>query len=248
MRVLLLGGTTEASQLAEVLAKNAFNAVFSYAGRTNTPSAQPLPTRIGGFGGVEGLTAYLRREGITHVVDATHPFAANMSGNAFAACRSIGLPLTRLERPAWHPEEGDNWRMFQNIEAIPDALPDAPTGVFLAIGKQQIGVFAAKPQHRYVLRFVDPPVNPLPLPNASVVIARGPFSVAEDTALMQDRGISVVVAKNGGGRGARAKLDAARNLGLPVLMADRPLLPGDEIARNTSEVMRWLGHPADLGV
>ena len=248
MRVLLLGGTSEASRMAVALNAAGVDAVFSYAGRTKAPMAQPLPTRVGGFGGVEGLLDYLQGEGISHVVDATHPFAAGMSRNAFAACQSVGVPLIRLERPAWKAGAGDTWQMFPALEDIPVALPDAPARVFLAIGKQHIGLFAAKPQHHYLLRLVDAPDGPLPLPNTTVVLARGPFDAGGDRALMEEHGITHVVAKNGGGRGADAKLQAARELGLPVLMADRPVLPGTNVADRVGAVMRWLGHPADLGV
>ncbi|HAC51088.1 cobalt-precorrin-6A reductase [Sulfitobacter sp. HI0082] len=248
MRVLLLGGTTEASALARALVKAEIDAVFSYAGRTDSPVAQPLPTRVGGFGGVAGLVAYLKTEAITHVVDATHPFAAGMSNNAFVACARQDLPLVRFERPAWEPQEGDDWTFAPDITDLPAALPDSPARVFLAIGKQQLALFAAKPQHRYLLRLVDPPCDPLPLPRATVVLARGPFDVAGDTALMQTHAITHVVAKNAGGSGARAKLDAARALGLPVILADRPVLPGEVAANDVTEVMHWLHHTALRGV
>ncbi len=248
MRVLLLGGTTEASALASALAKAGIDAVFSYAGRTDSPVAQPLPTRVGGFGGVAGLVAYLEAEAITHVVDATHPFAAGMSNNAFVACARQDLPLVRFERPPWEPQEGDDWTFVPDLAALPAALPDSPARVFLAIGKQQLALFAAKPQHRYLLRLVDPPRDPLPLPRATVVLARGPFDVAGDTALMQTHAITHVVAKNAGGSGARAKLDAARALGLPVILADRPALPGEVAANDVTEVMHWLHHTALRGV
>ena len=244
----MLGGTTEASGLAQALSACGAEAVFSYAGRTDSPLAQPLPTRVGGFGGAQGLTAYLRREGITHVVDATHPFAAQMSRNAFAACGETGTSLIRLERPAWMAGPGDDWRDVADIEAIPDALPDAPSRVFLAIGKQQIGLFAAKPQHHYLLRLVDPPEAPIPVPQASVVLARGPFTLEGDLALMREHDITHVVAKNAGGGAARAKLDAARLLGLPVIMARRPALPGDAVAATVQEVLDWLPHDALRGV
>lgn len=248
MRVLLLGGTTEASRMATALAEAGVDAVFSYAGRTNAPMAQPLPTRVGGFGGVAGLVAYLKAEAISHVIDATHPFAAGMSRNAFDACQSADVPLIRLERPAWMPGEGDDWTLLPQIEDIPDALPETPARVFLAIGKQQIGLFASRPQHHYLLRLVDAPEATLPLPDCTVVVARGPFDIAGDQTLMEAHGITHVVAKNGGGAGARAKLDAARALGLPVFMAERPALPGDRVAGGVEEVMRWLGHEADRGV
>jgi precorrin-6A/cobalt-precorrin-6A reductase len=247
MRILLLGGTTEASQMADALARAGIDAVFSYAGRTHSPIAQPLQTRVGGFGGVEGLVAYLQMHRITHIIDATHPFAAGMSGNAFAAQRRTGLPLIRLERPAWMPQTGDNWTLVAQVEDLPDALPDAPARVFLAIGKQQIGLFTAKPQHHYLLRLVDAPTNPLPLPDCRVLLARGPFDLEGDLALMRKHRITHVVAKNAGGAGAQAKLEAARALGLPVIMAARPDLLGDVIAASAADVMAWLGH-ADRGV
>ena len=234
--------------MAGALAGAGINAVFSYAGRTSAPLAQPLPTRVGGFGGVAGLHSFLDREGISHVIDATHPFAAGMSRNAFAACRAAAVPLVRLERAAWVPDAPDNWILLPRLEDIPDALPDAPSRVFLAIGKQHIDLFRVKPQHHYLLRLVDPPQAALPLLNATVVIARGPFDVAGDSALMAAHGITHIVAKNSGGAGARAKLDAARARGLPVLMAERPVLPGDSIAQDVPQVMRWLGHDADRGV
>jgi precorrin-6A/cobalt-precorrin-6A reductase len=248
MRILLLGGTTEASQMAATFAAQGLDAVFSYAGRTAVPVAQPLPTRVGGFGGVDGFESYLAAEKISHVVDATHPFAAGMSRNAHAACTRAAVPLIRLERPSWKADDGDDWTHLSCIEDIPTALPDDPARIFLAIGKQQIGLFAAKPQHHYLLRLVDQPNIALPLPDTTVVVARGPFDVAGDIALMRLHRINYIVAKNSGGQGARAKLDAARELGLPVLMAQRPLLPGDSIASTVDEVLRWLGHEADRGV
>ena len=247
MRVLLLGGTTEASALAVRLAQAGIDTVFSYAGRTRAPVLQPLPTRIGGFGGVQGLVHYLRSKAISHVIDATHPFAAGMSGNAFAACTQNGTALIRLERAPWVAQTGDDWTIVDRIEDMPKALPHAPARVFLAIGKQQIGLFSVKPQHHYVLRWVDAPDAPLPLPQTTVVLARGPFTTREDTALMRDHGITHVLAKNAGGSAARAKLDAARALRLPVIMAARPALPGAALD-SVDAVMGWLGHSALRGV
>ncbi len=244
MRVLLLGGTTEARHMAQALANAGIDAVYSYAGRTDTPVDQPLPTRVGGFGGVVGLRNFIAAEQITHVIDATHPFAAQMSRNAFEAC---DVPLIRLERPAWVAGNGDDWRSFATLQDIAASLPETPARVFLAIGKQQIGLFAAKPQHHYLLRLVDPPDAPLPLDNTTVVLARGPFDFAGDLALLREHNITHIVAKNSGGSGARAKLDAARELRLPVLMAERPNVPGVSLG-SVAEVMRWLGHGADRGV
>ncbi|KPD12768.1 cobalt-precorrin-6A reductase [Phaeobacter sp. 11ANDIMAR09] len=241
-RTLVLGGTTEASKLARALAEVGEEAVFSYAGRTASPVAQPLPMRVGGFGGVDGLVDYLLEEGISHVVDATHPFAAQMSCNVVAACTRTGVPLCAFERPAWRPGPGDDWTGVADIDAAVQALPEEAARIFLAIGKQHIAEFAAKPQHHYLLRLVDEPEAALPLPDCSVEIARGPFDEAGDLALLQRHGITHLVSKNAGGRGASAKLAAARALNLPIIMIDRPKVPPRKIYGDVAEVMAWLFH------
>jgi precorrin-6A/cobalt-precorrin-6A reductase len=239
-RLLLLGGTSDSSQLARRLAEDAIPAMFSYAGRTQSPMAQPLPTRIGGFGGSAGLAAYIRAEQISHVIDATHPFAARISHNAIAACAQTGVPLLRFERPPWQADAGDRWHHVRAMQDAPDALPETPARVFLAIGRQQLDLFAARAQHHYLVRLVDPPDAPLPLRAAQVVIARGPFTEAGDSALLRAHAITHVVAKNSGGSGARAKLLAARALGIEVIMIDRPALPTREIRDDVEGVMGWL--------
>ena len=247
-RVLLLGGTTEASLMARRLAAAGVDAIFSYAGRTETPLEQPLPTRIGGFGGVPGLVAYLRENAITHVIDATHPFAAQMSRNAVAACAETGVKMLALERPAWMPGPDDDWRHVESLEDAAAALPAEPTRVFLAIGRQGLHVFAPYAAHFYLLRLVDAPAAPLPLPNTEIILARGPFTLENDLALLREHHVSLIIAKNAGGAGARAKLDAARTLKLSVLMIDRPPQPLRDIATMPEQVMQWLTHDADLGV
>ncbi len=232
--------------MARALAAAGVDAVYSLAGRTAAPSAPPLPLRLGGFGGAEGLAAYLGAEAVTHVVDATHPFAARISRNALAACAATATPLLALERPPWMPAPGDRWTHVPDMAAAAAALPQAPACVFLAIGRQEIAAFAARPQHRYLLRLVDPPEAPLPL-RAEVILARGPFTEAGDLALLRDRGIGIVVAKNAGGTGAVAKLHAARALGLPVILVDRPALPPRPVCATVGGVMQRLGH-ARLGV
>lgn len=238
--ILLLGGTSEASRLAALLAEACRPAVFSYAGRTQTPVAQPLPTRIGGFGGAEGLEAYLRDKNIAAVVDATHPFAAQISRNADAACRAAGVPMLMLRRPEW-PVDAD-WRRVPDIAGAVAALPRGPTGVFLAIGKQTLAPFAALP-HRWLLRLVDAPDTP-PLPGAQIVLARGPFTVAGDRALMQAHGITHLVAKNSGGVGANAKLEAARDLGVRVVLIDRPPPPDRPQVATPDQALDWLHQTA----
>lgn len=246
MRALILGGTADASLLAAEIARAGIDAVYSYGGRTRAPAHQPLPTRIGGFGGVSGLADYIRREGITHVIDATHPFAAEMSRNAVEACAETGTPLLALERAPWTKAPGDNWIETCDVNAAVAALPDAPANVFLAIGRQHIAPFATKPQHAYTLRFVDPPDAPLPFA-ADVIVSRGPFTLDSELAMMHARGIAWMVARNSGGDGARAKIDAARRLGLPVVMISRPELPERRRVERVTDVMQWLGHSARLG-
>jgi precorrin-6A/cobalt-precorrin-6A reductase len=247
-RVLVLGGTTEANLVARAIADARLDGVYSYAGRTDAPTGQPMPMRVGGFGGVDGLIAYLAAEHITHVIDATHPFAARMSTNAVVACSATGVPLVALERAPWVAGTGDRWTRVPDIPAAPAALGDAPRRVFLAIGRQHLEAFADAPQHHYLLRLVDPPTGPLPLPRCRVILARGPFTVAGDRGLMRDHGTQVVVAKNAGGKGAVAKIAAARDLGLPVVMIDRPVIAARDVVRTVAEVMDWLHHPARLGV
>jgi precorrin-6A/cobalt-precorrin-6A reductase len=247
MRALLLGGTGDANALAATLARARIDAVYSYAGRTQIPLGHELPTRIGGFGGAAGLADYIRQQRITHVVDATHPFAAEMSRHAVEACAATNTPLIALERAPWVRTAGDNWIKVADIDAAVTALPDEPARVFLAIGRQHIAPFAAKPQHAYTLRFVDAPNGAPPLPNAEVIVSRGPFRLTSDRELMASRKIDILVARNSGGVGARAKIDAARDLGIPVIMIARPALPERPRVENVAEVMAWLGHDTRLG-
>lgn len=233
--------------MARALAMAGVEAIYSYAGRTANPAAQPLPCRVGGFGGVEGLIAYLKETRISHVIDATHPFAAGISGNAIRACKVADVPLIALERPAWQAEPGDDWLPVANIEGAIAALPTRPSRVFLAIGRQNLPPFAARPEHDYLLRLVDPPGIP-PLSGARVVVDRGPFTLAGDLALLRDHRIDIVVAKNAGGSGAIAKIEAARQLGLRVIMIARPVLPARPVLARVDEVMRRLCHEADLGL
>jgi precorrin-6A/cobalt-precorrin-6A reductase len=245
-RALILGGTTDANLLAAELARAELDAVYSYGGRTRAPAEQPLPTRIGGFGGPHGLADYIRQEGVTHVIDATHPFAAGMSRNAVAACAETETPLIALERAPWAKASGDNWIEVADIESAVAALPERGTRVFLAIGRQHIAPFVARPQHAYTLRFVDPPEGDLPF-DAEVIVSRGPFTLDDELEMVRSRSIAWIVARNSGGDGARAKIDAARALGLPIIMISRPPLPDRLRVESVAEVMQWLGHRACLG-
>lgn len=247
--LLILGGTTEGRSLCRAVAEAGLAGTVSMAGRVERPAPQGVPMRVGGFGGAEGLAQYLRANGITHVIDATHPFAAQMSRNAIAACAQTGTPLVALTRAPWQPQPGDRWTRVRDVAAAVRALEGPPKRVLLAVGRMHLADFAANPQHHYLLRLVDPPAAPPGFPDATVIVDRGPFTEAGDRALLAQHRIDLVVSKNAGGTGAQAKLLAARALGLPVLMIDRPEIPRRAEAHSVPEVMRWLGHAStDLGV
>lgn len=222
--------------------------MLSYAGRTAQPRGQPVPVRVGGFGGVAGLVDYLRTEGVTHLVDATHPFAATMSGNAVGAAREAGVAHIMLTRPPWVEREGDRWTHVADMAGAVAALKGEPRRVMLALGRMHVDAFAAQSQHHYLLRFVDRPELPPPLPDHALVVDRGPFTVEGDMALLRDHRIDLLVSKNAGGKGAEAKLAAARALGLPVVMIDRPPCPAARVTHDLAEVLDWIDHSAHRGV
>jgi precorrin-6A/cobalt-precorrin-6A reductase len=252
LRVLILGGTADANRLAQALAgARGIDAVLSYAGRTDNPTPPPIAWRVGGFGGVDGLMNYLHVERIDRVVDATHPFAAQMSAHAVAACEIASVPLLALERAPWQRQSGDHWIEVDDLAAAAETLGGSPRRVFLGIGRMHLAAFAAHPQHAYLVRLVDPPRAPLPLPNAEVIVARGPFDRTSDRAMLTNFGADCVVAKNAGGDAASAKIEAARDLSLPVVMVRRPFVPPRESVESVDAVLRWLGHdetPAERGV
>lgn len=247
--LLILGGTTEARRLCKAVAQAGLSGTVSLAGRVERPAPQDLPLRVGGFGGAEGLASYLRKTGITHVVDATHPFAAQMSSNAIAACGLTGVPLIALTRAQWQAEPEDRWTHVPDIAGAVAELAGLPQRVMLAVGRMHLQEFAVNPQHFYLLRLVDPPDGALDFPDAEAVVDRGPFTLNDDRALLEKYRIGLVVSKNAGGSGAWAKILAARELGLPVIMIDRPAIPDRPEAHSVRDVLRWLDHDCtDLGV
>jgi precorrin-6A/cobalt-precorrin-6A reductase len=243
LRVLILGGTADANRLAAALADAPhIYAVLSYAGRTRNPLPPAIAWRVGGFGGVAGLVDYLRAENIDRVVDATHPFAAQMSANAIEACETAGVPLLALERASWQCLPGDRWIEVDDVTTAAEALGAETRRVFLGIGRQHLQVFAACPQHVYLVRLVDPPCEPLSLPSAEVIVARGPFDRANDRTMLENFRADIVVARNAGGSAASAKIEAARDLALPVVMIRRPFIPERKTVETVAEILRWLGH------
>lgn len=241
IRILLLGGTTEASALAALLvAEPEVAATLSLAGRTAAPRPEPVPTRIGGFGGAEGLARWLAGNGIAAVIDATHPFAARISANAAQACLACAVPLLAVRRPPWERQPGDDWREVRGVAACVAALGPTPRRVFLTIGRQEVSAFARAPQHAYVVRSIEPIGDALPVPNLVTVSARGPFSLDDETRFMREAGIEVLVTKNSGGAATYPKIAAARRLGLPVVIVARPALPDVPSVPDAVGALRWL--------
>lgn len=242
-RILILGGTAEARQLAGRLAGRADLAVtLSLAGRTTSPAPQPVPVRIGGFGGAQGLADYLSEQRIDAIIDATHPYAAVISANAAEAAMSTGVRLLALRRPPWIAVAGDSWTEVADMQAAASALGGAPRRVFLALGRKDLAPFAAAPWHHYLVRSVDPVDPPLAVPHAIYVTGRGPFDEADDRALLEEHHIEAVVAKNSGGTATYGKIAAARALGLPVIMPRRPVLPQVPAVEVVEEVVAWVDH------
>ena len=247
MKVLILGGTIEARALAETLGpRAAFAVTVSLAGRTAEPLPQAAPVRSGGFGGAEGLARYLGAEKIDVLIDATHPYAAAISANAARAAASADVKLIALRRPPWRKVAGDDWIEVEDVEAAVQALGQAPKRVFLALGRNELRPFAAAPQHFYLIRSVDPVDPPLAVPHATYIAARGPFSASEDRDLLQNHAIEAIVAKNSGGEATYGKIEAARALGLPVIMLKRPVLPEVASVATVDEVLAALDHALTL--
>lgn len=242
MRILILGGTTEASALARQLAGDPrFEATLSFAGRTAAPQSQPIATRVGGFGGVDGLARYITERAIEAVIDATHPYAPRISANAVVACGRAGVALASLVRPAWKAEAGDKWETAPTAVAAALAIGKAPRRVFLALGRQELHSFAPLAQHHYIARLIDPPQGVRPH-NLVLVQQRGPFDFDAELRLLKELKIEVIVSRNSGGSATYPKIEAARVLGLPVIMITRPVKPVGHIVRSAEDALAWLAH------
>jgi precorrin-6A/cobalt-precorrin-6A reductase len=221
-RILILGGTTEARQLATAVAdRTGCDLMLSLAGRTAAPMAQPVPTRSGGFGGSDGLAQFLKAEKFDLLIDATHPFAARISQNAAVAAKETGIPFFALRRPGWERQPGDRWNSVSSVAEAAGALGDRPRRVFLAIGRQEAFYFERAPQHHYLIRSVDPVMPPLGVPDARYLLATGPFKEEAEGELLTSNQIEVIVAKNSGGTATYGKIAAARALGIEVIMVER---------------------------
>lgn len=249
MRILILGGTGEARALAERLAADPRHAVMlSLAGRTRDPAPQPVPVRVGGFGGVDGLAAHLVASGTDRLIDATHPFAEQISRHAAEAARRAGVPLAVLSRPPWTAVPGDRWIEVPDLSAAAAALGPDPCRVLVTVGRLGLAAFAVAPQHHYVVRSIDDPgdLAALGLPDGRLILHRPPFDVDAEAALMASAHIDVLVTKNSGGPSTYGKIAAARRLGLPVVMVRPPQRPAVPTFHAIDALIAWLedGHVA----
>jgi len=257
-RVLILGGTGDAIELATRAAEiPGVDVITSLAGRTRQPIGISDNTRIGGFGGVAGLTDYLREQQIKVLIDATHPFAAQISFNAAAAATEVGIPHLMLIRPAWERTEDDRWIEVDSHEAAAAALPDLAQRIFLTIGRQELATFAhlqatsLKARDKswsaskdvdlwFLMRMIDPPLPNAPVPPGKLLLERGPFSLDHERSLLQQYKIEAIVSKNSGGDATYAKIIAARELKIPIVMIQRPPIPLGEQVAEVESALLWL--------
>ena len=243
MRVLILAGTGEAAALAEACAgERGLETISSLAGRTAAPRAVPGELRVGGFGGAAGLAEFLRARAVDRLVDASHPFAAQISRHAAAACRAAGVPRLRLLRPPWRPVAGDRWLEVASLAAAARLLPEIGARVFLTVGQKELDAFTGIPQVWFLIRTIEPPAR-VPLAQALCLQARGPFALPDELALLRAHRIDVLVTKASGGAATYAKLAAARMLGLPVIMVRRPPPPKGPVVSSVAAALAWLCRP-----
>lgn len=241
MRVLILGGTGDAIALAaQVSMLPGVTVITSLAGRTLQPIAPVGDVRVGGFGGADGLVAYLREHGIDVLIDATHPFAAQMSWNAAAAATTIDIPHLMLVRPEWKKVMGDRWLEVETVEAAAQAIPMTAKRIFLTIGRQQLAPFAPLSDRWFLMRSIDPPPSDLPLPKGKLLLDRGPFTLDSERELLKKYEIEAIVSKNSGGDATYTKIIAARELELPIMMVQRPVMPVGERVSDVASAVGWL--------
>jgi len=240
-RVLVLGGTAEARELAAALDDAGVPVISSLAGRVANPRLPRGEVRVGGFGGRDALARWLADERIGAVVDATHPFAERISVSASHACAATGVPLLRLERPGWSPRRGDRWHRVPDLTAAAALASRLGRRALLTTGRQGLAAFAAAAGVWFLVRCVEPPAPPLP-PQHELVLDRGPYTLEGELALIDRHRIDHVITKDSGGRLTEAKLDAARARGLPVIVVDRPPRPAVRTVASVDEALDW-AHP-----
>ena len=240
-RVLILGGTGDAARLAARAAVlTGVEVITSMAGRVRQPATPAGRMRIGGFGGAAGLIDYVRDQHIDLLIDATHPFATHISHHAVTAAQACGLPHLMLVRPPWEAEAGDRWIAVESMAAAVAVLPRVARRVFLTIGRQELAAFAALQNLWFLMRMIDPPLPETPVPPGLLLLERGPFTLDDERQLLTTHAIEAIVSKNSGGDATYAKLIAARELGLPVVMIQRPPMPAGEQVADVEQTLVWV--------
>jgi precorrin-6A/cobalt-precorrin-6A reductase len=240
-RLLILGGTGDAVKFASLAnALPRLSTVTSLAGRTKVPKSLVGEVRIGGFGGEAGLVEYLQTAKIDLIVDATHPFAAQISRNAAGAATTVGIPRLMLIRPEWVRLPADDWIEVETIEMAVLAIPATAERIFLTIGRQQLDLFASLTDRWCLMRSIDPPDRSILLPPGELLLDRGPFSLEQELQLLRDYQIEAIVSKNSGGAATYAKIIAAHELGVPVVMVQRPIVPSGDIVSSVAGAIEWL--------
>ena len=238
-KILILGGTGDAVKLAAKLATvPEIEVISSLAGRTRKPAALVGQVRIGGFGGATGLANYLQENSIDILIDATHPCAGQITCNGAIASQLANIPHLMLVRPEWEKVNGDNWIEVESVEAAAQAIPELVKRVFITSGRQQLEPFLQRSHIWYLMRSIDSP--DIELPNSKVLLDRGPFNLEQERKLLQDYQIEAIVSKNSGGSATYAKIVAARELGIPVVMVQRPTRPEGEKVTDIKEAIAWL--------
>lgn len=235
--LLILGGTAEARELAAELHAAGIAVMTSLAGRVARPRLPAGEVRIGGFGGPAALATWLTEHGVAAVVDATHPFAERISASAVTACEHAGVALLRLERPGWTQRAGDRWQWVDDVQAAAHTIPRGRR-VLLTTGRQGLAAFAHRDDTWFLIRCVDEPQPPLP-PHHELLLARGPYTLDNELALVDAHHIDLVVTKDSGGPHTHAKLDAARERGLPVIVVRRPPRPDTQRVTTVDGALRW---------
>jgi precorrin-6A/cobalt-precorrin-6A reductase len=240
-RVLILGGTTEARELATALVAGSVCAVVSsLAGRVVSPHRPVGEVRVGGFGGATGLSSWIGSHAISALIDVTHPFAATISRSAATAAAACDVPLLALRRPAWVPGEGDRWQDAASLDDAALMLRQLGRRHFLTIGRQGVSSFADVTDAWFLVRAVDRPEAPTP-PHMELLLGRGPYSLDAEIAVMRGHRVDTLITKNSGGQATVAKLDGARALGLPVVMVQRPPTPaGVAQVADVPSAVRWV--------
>ncbi|MEM7726589.1 MAG: cobalt-precorrin-6A reductase [Cyanobacteria bacterium P01_A01_bin.45] len=239
--LLILGGTGEASKLAiQAINIPNLNVELSVAGSTSGAGNQPGVTRVGGFGGVSGLIEYLRDRSIDILVDATHPFAAQISTHGYIAAKELDIPRLMLIRPSWKKLPSDNWVEVNNIQEAVNILGEKSQRVFLTVGRKQLPHFSQLPNIWFLMRLIEPPQNNHIIPRGLMIFEKGSFNLNNELQLLSKYQIDTVVSKNSGGDATYPKIAAARSLGVKVVMINRPPLPTGEKVTTIQEVIQWL--------